>query len=195
MAQASSIARQSKYFAEKIAHRAPRALIGGGVVREAWNFPCVDVRVGETVSNASVQMHLPIDARAAHFERKGVALFGRDDRIHIPLADEHFSPDRLRDGGHGCRQARVKTDRAREIGAAARQFEHGRAAKAEADRRDAPRIDIRLLFEQIEGSFDAGPQRRQIGSVSTSSEARKRCASSPLITSSNVIPATLPMLW
>ncbi len=76
--------------------------------------------IGEAVSDATIQMHLPVDSGPGHFCGEPVPLFGGDDRILAPLADQNLPADQAcvieRRGG----ETRVKADGAGNIRATAR---------------------------------------------------------------------------
>jgi len=58
----------------------------------------------------------------------------------------------------------MKADGTSDVRAAAGKFQHGRAAKAEADRAYSRGVDTRMPPQQIKSCTDTRPQRRKIRS-------------------------------
>src|SRR5437879_7466349 len=76
-----SASDRTKHLVEKVKHRGPGAAVRRLVVGEAGSAKPTDVRVGEAVAGAAVQIHPPVDLRGRHLLLDCDALLLRDDRI------------------------------------------------------------------------------------------------------------------
>src|SRR4051812_25105771 len=114
------------------------------------------------MDRVAVSSQRPVNACFAHllFERRDLSL--RDKRVIRSMKCQYFSFNVLCIFGIGCAQTAMKTDDARNVCPAARQFESRRATETIANGSDPPGVSQFVLLENIQPSIDSGPKQRTI---------------------------------
>src|SRR6185312_1546092 len=145
-------------FAEQFLHRFPGMLVGLGVVFRRRVGLAVIRGVGEGVNRVAVMDQFPVAAAVLHFLDEAVDFGRRYQRIVGAVAHQDLALDVLGVGRSRARETAMEADDAAHIGAAARQFEHGAAAEAVADRAGSAGIHLGPLVHRLQRGVDAAAQ-------------------------------------
>ena len=125
-----------KDLGEEQLHILPRAFVRPLVVFRAFHA-AIGVPVGEAVHGAAIFDELPVHTGVAQLVFKGRDIFGGHERIVRAMQREHLASNVFPVLGPGRIQRAVKTDDARDLCAAAGQFNDRRPAETIADGGDA----------------------------------------------------------
>src|ERR1700688_263942 len=149
---ASALVRRARahsleYFAEKILHRLPRAMVRCLIIGQRGDMVSVGVGIGEAVPGAAVDVELPVGPGRTHLILERLDLRRRYKRIVGSVAGQNSGLHLARFGRILGVVVAMKTDHAVNRCAAAREVQHGASAEAVSDRGGPAWVDAWIAFE------------------------------------------------